>query len=1798
VIEDLSVRDTAEWDALSPNTVRDCVLCQLIPRAQAAADREISTVFTHPHKTSHGAVHVEEWNSVPSSARLRATRALALAFHLKRLGWHPHQHRGDGAITVVESESTPGPTLCAADSASLDKLKEKIYLAYSETPAVYPGILHRAQHPDKGTVALRWASDERPNEMTFTRPTTADGAIIWRTLVYELAAGWAVSALSLSAGLVFLGPRQRFIYWPRMLNTLLMHMTVVMGSVFDLFTVVGTLGLKMDIKAAYRLILLDPVDAQFMGAVVDGVWIQFLRLPFGLGQSPAIFCALLGATIAKSRATMTNTTTAMSAFMDDLALAALNAAGLIAAADRLVDAFLADGWWISVAKIFLTPAARLLYIGLIVDFKQRTIQIAASKVTKLMIMLRAVERPTDAVVRTAPDSLRRRDSISAPSVTAASTASRLPGVFLLNAIGGSPTTWLRPPVLVFITPSSVAEARRVGIANQFVPFDTRSGVLRTIANCIDKNRRLKLTFLLIMNFSEISLFIPEIPIGWSTEHSFVIHYADTEGQCRSGGDLVLFDRQDSLPPFVCTHRRRELPLPAELMRPQPNISLRSREITPQTFSALSSAVGMLSWFRQVLPFIGFWLFHIYETIYSGVWSTDGIAAFDHLFGLAPMLSSWGRLVRTPDAVLTIVTDGGVGWGAFIPAASQHDACVRFAGILPPHFRLESSTSREAWAAVCAIRAAFALQRPFDSVRVYTDSKGGAAAFSRGRAGSSTLALALNAIANFAVQGLIVDFEWKERSQDSQPIADALSSAAAAITVSWKLHSHVVSFIWDFTGGWSLDMAASHETSWAPRYATPDMPVSERRRVLLGECAGPMSHIGWIGQTSDVTIGVADVAFCFPPWSLLPLLASRMRSRPFPLLLIAPSADSSESWWGPSIRYLAQSADHIRFLGKSVSFPPIDFRVPNADDPRPLFLYIFGVRRESLSTSRPQWWTPWRLTVCGDIHCNPGHSDVPPFLRHIVVMTMYKTVRGVILSILVRFYYASNCLLFMFAWMCSFRSNDCICGMLRELGKCFSMVPQMGPRICRGAFQRTFDGLNSFPHGYCDTMVHVSDIGYAILLLLSCGDIHPNPGPLSSPDQSLSDFLRSLSGPRDAPPSTVKGDPIALSGPPTAVSDRRNAPFTTRSRDRVTVERSDGSLSALLVAVHVASASQFAPDVSVALPPTCTGAVRRLPTFVPQRRVASELSVREWLTLIITFAAGKAPRIVDPSVPRALLIDVAHASAVVRAKAAMGSSRGLRAPRYLAQLARYHRLEDHMATEQTIAALCTAYAVQRVRVPPPFGWYNCGAAAALLDLSAISMASRRAGVPLPPYCGSSDGHAFLVARGANDKKESSAAWPLHVSDLMVDPPVDGSPDYLPWCALMVGGLFCLRTGILFNLTRRMFLSYMDGYILIWRHVTKRSKGDILDPSARSRVAHVTAAKHAALPNILSAKFPPGAAGAGVASSQDAPLFPGLSWAAMNDFVRKVVPDVPVSFDIRSYGIRVAADTEAMELGVPGSMVDGLFWWRRETPAASKTYYSGLNIRLMFLFSEARQHMRWRHITPARYYCVLTRAPPIWTAIACAETDPPLPPLDPVLVDLAWEAEAPYLADRRWSRVDGSKLPAWTWDSLPSSPPPGSVAIVLRRPRPVSDGDDDDDVRSEGGYGSDLSVDCSRCAAHISRHRRCAMCDDPDGACRWALCRVCCPSVTTSVYCPRHVPLAVRAAQVDQRDSDDDIMIRTMLSVAPAVDGSVVSPLCPVSPCTRGVVARRTQRGASSPRSTPRGRSSSVTRPQRQRGRFGS
>ena len=589
-------------------------------------------------------------------------------------------------------------------------------------------------------------------------------------------------------------------------------------------------------------------------------------------------------------------------------------------------------------------------------------------------------------------------------------------------------------------------------------------------------------------------------------------------------------------------------------------------------------------------------------------------------------------------------------------------------------------------------------------------------------------------------------------------------------------------------------------------------------------------------------------------------------------------------------------------------------------------------------------------------------------------------------------------------------------------------------------------------------------------LTADGDIQDNPGP---PKTTSAHCL--LFGPAAPPaPPDPPRPPVPPLRPPPATATEAQPPKPAPVKPRISKPADAHSL------LFGAGAATRGPSSHEPAPPPIprSSVVASAATPVPPPDGIPPPTMADWCNAMLRTAALIPAAVqLPPGVAAVHAPAVAKAGTTAARKANIGSSAPERLPRMLLQFAELRGVLNHPWSLPQLEAFTLDYCQARLIPKPPCGWDRLAHASDVLnEASRIAATSRRVmdgpwRFPAPPYCGSAV-KAWAVSRGAKETPEHSAAFPVHMTDILDAMPSDpASRHYRAARAWFVMSIFGLRTGILFHLYSNMFIPYDGGYLLVWRFVQKRTTGDAEDEDALSRIGAITAARHPLLHAIIRH------------SEGDHRIFEGLTHQELSAFVHLCVPDSPPGFDVRSYGARTAADAATELLMLPDDLARKIMWWKRSKPDM-RGYYGGSSIRSMYLFSERRMFIRASHVLPGVRDAVLTRGGLTNWDTPVASTLPPLPNYEHVLAAL--RATCPSLAvSRRTRGAARAERARRTLGLGPSPTLPDGPTEVLE------------------GY-------CCRCYERVTAEVEAASCV----CCDELACTACHPDLDEDFRCPAH------------------------------------------------------------------------------------
>ena len=157
---------------------------------------------------------------VPNGISVISHTAVNIAFTLHSHGWFLHQHPSIAAR--FEEDSSEPLELDEASKGLMDIIQrlldsEVALLPQPKSVPVGPKIPSNLA----GHLILPFYQQPVP-ELTASNSASPEEALkLWGALIPELANDWARVSVPLSYGRIFMGPKERLCYWPRLVNTAL-----------------------------------------------------------------------------------------------------------------------------------------------------------------------------------------------------------------------------------------------------------------------------------------------------------------------------------------------------------------------------------------------------------------------------------------------------------------------------------------------------------------------------------------------------------------------------------------------------------------------------------------------------------------------------------------------------------------------------------------------------------------------------------------------------------------------------------------------------------------------------------------------------------------------------------------------------------------------------------------------------------------------------------------------------------------------------------------------------------------------------------------------------------------------------------------------------------------------------------------------------------------------------------------------------------------------------------------------------------------------------------------------------------------------------------------------------------------------------------------------------------------------------------------------------------------------------------------------------------------------------------------
>ena len=141
----------------------------------------------------------------------------------------------------------------------------------------------------------------------------------------------------------------------------------------------GNVATKFDLRAAFRHVAVAERDRPYIAFSINGYCLRWTCLPFGLSASPALFGRALQPALDEAR----HAGIAFEAYVDDFIVVAEDARTLDVQVRKLIRILTDRGWNIACDKSYPFAHDRIIFLGLLVDLRERALHVPLSKATKL-----------------------------------------------------------------------------------------------------------------------------------------------------------------------------------------------------------------------------------------------------------------------------------------------------------------------------------------------------------------------------------------------------------------------------------------------------------------------------------------------------------------------------------------------------------------------------------------------------------------------------------------------------------------------------------------------------------------------------------------------------------------------------------------------------------------------------------------------------------------------------------------------------------------------------------------------------------------------------------------------------------------------------------------------------------------------------------------------------------------------------------------------------------------------------------------------------------------------------------------------------------------------------------------------------------------------------------------------------------------------------------------------------------------------------------------------------------------------
>lgn len=303
---------------------------------------------------------------------------------MRHAGWLPHEH----------PQLWDRSELSYIDDVPLQNIGQEVArkIENLQARAAAPQPLPLRRLPLGGVRIGCGHVPPQPLPRPTTHSTDATRPGLYDAVVADVASGALERGDARVFGRLFMGAKGRPLFDPSWTNT---HIepgakAVAMGSVRDM-TAAGVVATKMDLKSAFRSVVVHPDDRPLLGVELDGVALRYARLPFGLASSPRLFCLLLRETLADIPVPDGH---AIIDYVDDIAVLGSDAQACATLTAVVAERLLDDGWRIACAKTFARPTKSLLFLGFAVNVPQKAVAITPPRLAKAIDWMDMVEGGT------------------------------------------------------------------------------------------------------------------------------------------------------------------------------------------------------------------------------------------------------------------------------------------------------------------------------------------------------------------------------------------------------------------------------------------------------------------------------------------------------------------------------------------------------------------------------------------------------------------------------------------------------------------------------------------------------------------------------------------------------------------------------------------------------------------------------------------------------------------------------------------------------------------------------------------------------------------------------------------------------------------------------------------------------------------------------------------------------------------------------------------------------------------------------------------------------------------------------------------------------------------------------------------------------------------------------------------------------------------------------------------------------------------------------------------------------------